>query len=596
MNLTVKNLNLDEALVTFYNERTNPVIIKSRLGECNNCSYTFNARLLDKANYSIKYTSRYSTQLLVEDAIDPSSFKCSCIYSFTEHSTYNFTIKSSDDCEIKPVYEAPSNLIPILIALGIYITVIALSLFFGFLWNIWKNNHSNVRPTGNNDDVTSSLRRSGQHRYQSSGSQVREYDPNEPLSDSNPISSSDIIVDVHAQARRRIRSLDALRGLTILLMIFVNYGGGGYIFFEHAAWYGLTIADVVFPSFVFIMGFSIVLSVKSQLTLKKDFVLVMLNIIKRSFKLFIIGFILNAHNADMTTVRITGVLQRFAISYLVIALFHLISVYRSNKYQHSNEHLPWAQLVLIFLPEVLVNLSMLLIYFVCTFGVHYTTVDKFGSTVQCPEGYFGPGGLENYNSTYYCTGGIANYIDEIIFGSKRMYQTPTSQEIYHHPKPHDPEGALGYTTSIILTEIGLICGRVILKVGPHHKRILIWFIIALICGLSALALSPVIPIVKNLWTLSYVFTNAAITLVTFILMYFFIDVLRAWPSGIPFNYPGTNAILLYIGHLVLGNYFPFYYIVDDTSHSWLLFRTLAATNLWLLISAYFYYKKWFVTL
>jgi hypothetical protein len=34
----------------------------------------------------------------------------------------------------------------------------------------------------------------------------------------------------------RLRSLDAFRGLTLTLMVFVNYGGGGYYFLQHSAW------------------------------------------------------------------------------------------------------------------------------------------------------------------------------------------------------------------------------------------------------------------------------------------------------------------------------------------------------------------------
>ena len=34
-----------------------------------------------------------------------------------------------------------------------------------------------------------------------------------------------------AKSRRRVKSLDAFRGLSIVIMIFVNYGGGGYYFF-----------------------------------------------------------------------------------------------------------------------------------------------------------------------------------------------------------------------------------------------------------------------------------------------------------------------------------------------------------------------------
>lgn len=41
--------------------------------------------------------------------------------------------------------------------------------------------------------------------------------------------------------------------ISIVVMIFVNYGGGHYTFFEHSAWNGLTVADLVFPWFVLLL-------------------------------------------------------------------------------------------------------------------------------------------------------------------------------------------------------------------------------------------------------------------------------------------------------------------------------------------------------
>jgi len=45
-------------------------------------------------------------------------------------------------------------------------------------------------------------------------------------------------------------------------MIFVNDGGGGYWFMEHATWNGLYVADLVFPWFHWIMGVCIPMSVR----------------------------------------------------------------------------------------------------------------------------------------------------------------------------------------------------------------------------------------------------------------------------------------------------------------------------------------------
>ena len=61
------------------------------------------------------------------------------------------------------------------------------------------------------------------------------------------------------------QSLDTFRGLSIVIMIFVNYGGGSYWFFAHSPWNGLTVADLVFPWFLWIMGVSLAISIRSQL-------------------------------------------------------------------------------------------------------------------------------------------------------------------------------------------------------------------------------------------------------------------------------------------------------------------------------------------
>tara|TARA_B110000090_G_C13209553_1_gene380286 strand:+ start:72 stop:581 length:510 start_codon:yes stop_codon:yes gene_type:complete len=52
----------------------------------------------------------------------------------------------------------------------------------------------------------------------------------------------------------RVDCLDTFRGMCLGMMIFVNYGGGGYWFFDHAAWNGLTFADILFPWFMWVMG------------------------------------------------------------------------------------------------------------------------------------------------------------------------------------------------------------------------------------------------------------------------------------------------------------------------------------------------------
>ncbi|XP_025836786.1 heparan-alpha-glucosaminide N-acetyltransferase-like [Agrilus planipennis] len=115
----------------------------------------------------------------------------------------------------------------------------------------------------------------------------------------------------------RIQSIDTFRGISIVVMIFANYGCGGYAILDHAIWNGLHLADLVFPWFIWIMGFCIPLSVKSAISKrisKKDMIK---NIARRSCVLFCLGIILQSP-INLSTVRVLGILQRFGVCYFVV--------------------------------------------------------------------------------------------------------------------------------------------------------------------------------------------------------------------------------------------------------------------------------------
>ena len=84
--------------------------------------------------------------------------------------------------------------------------------------------------------------------------------------------------------------------LSLVVMIFVNYGGGGYWFFNHSTWNGLTVADLVFPWFVWIMGVSLVFSFRGR---KKDTVAQQLyQIFRRTLILFAFGIFLISNSGS----------------------------------------------------------------------------------------------------------------------------------------------------------------------------------------------------------------------------------------------------------------------------------------------------------
>lgn len=65
-------------------------------------------------------------------------------------------------------------------------------------------------------------------------------------------------------------------------------------------------------------------------------------------------------------------------------------------------------------------------------------------------------------------------------------------------------------------------------------------------------------------------------------------------DGIFYFFVGMNSILVYVGHEVFENYFPFKWKLHDTqSHSEHLTQDLIATSLWVIISYILYRKRIF---
>jgi len=81
-------------------------------------------------------------------------------------------------------------------------------------------------------------------------------DENKDVENKTKVSSTKVVNPSPPIKKERLQALDTFRGLTMFMMIFVNYQGGNYEFFNHSLWNGLTLADVIFPFFMWIMGVS----------------------------------------------------------------------------------------------------------------------------------------------------------------------------------------------------------------------------------------------------------------------------------------------------------------------------------------------------
>ena len=120
---------------------------------------------------------------------------------------------------------------------------------------------------------------------------------------------------------KRLLSIDVFRGITIFFMILVNtQAGGGFDFLIHISGYGWRIADLVYPSFIFIMGASIYLSTRKYADTLSTKLFV--HILRRTVLIFLMGIVFNwiPFDYNLFDVRVLGVLQRIAIVYFICSL------------------------------------------------------------------------------------------------------------------------------------------------------------------------------------------------------------------------------------------------------------------------------------
>jgi predicted acyltransferase len=302
---------------------------------------------------------------------------------------------------------------------------------------------------------------------------------------------------------RRLVSLDVARGITIAFMILVNNGGSGrysYRQLEHSPWNGWTLTDLVFPSFLFIAGISIVFSTESRLARGESKATLRLHTLKRAVVLFLFGLVVNGFPLfHLSTLRIYGVLQRIAICFLLASLLYL-----------------WNNRA--WVPATLTVVALLgywvLMRWVPIPGIGVPTHDV---------------ALLDPNSNWVA------YVDRMIFPG-RLYE-----------KVRDPEGLLSNIPAMGTILLGVLTG-IWLRRPKSLTTKATGLLTASITGLVLGEIWNVwFPINKKLWTSSYVLFAAGCTLLLLAICFYAVEI-RRWTRG--WTYPwlvfGSNAIAAYM--------------------------------------------------
>jgi predicted acyltransferase len=297
----------------------------------------------------------------------------------------------------------------------------------------------------------------------------------------------------------RILSLDIFRGLTIMCMIIVNTPGNwnyAYGVLRHSEWNGCTPTDLVFPFFVFAMGFSAVLSVTKRLQKGIPKQKLLLQLIRRSAIIFLLGLIINTFPfTNLTDFRIPGVLQRIAIVNLVCGLFLLYG-----------------------------DLKRLWIYSAVLLAGYWAML----TLVPVPG--FGPANMEP-------TTNLAAWLDRLIFGN----------HVWGYTKLYDPEGFLSTFPALVSGFIGVLAGSQFMKLKTDQEKLIMLLVWGNLLTLAGMVWGLAFPINKQLWTSSYVLYTSGLAMVVLGICYWIADIKRIRGFAPPFLAFGTNPIIAYFG-------------------------------------------------
>ena len=121
----------------------------------------------------------------------------------------------------------------------------------------------------------------------------------------------------------RVRSIDALRGLCLCMVVMLNpregVSGGGYWFLKQSAWDGLTLADLGEPAFVFLSGMSLAHSLNTLLAQNVARDRLAYKLVRRNAIVLGVGAFLN-NQANYREGRYPGVFQLIGVANLIVGL------------------------------------------------------------------------------------------------------------------------------------------------------------------------------------------------------------------------------------------------------------------------------------
>jgi len=338
-----------------------------------------------------------------------------------------------------------------------------------------------------------------------------------------------------AASAARLRSVDALRGFDMFWIIGATTLAQALeqmsdnpatrllvTQLRHVQWEGLHAYDLIFPLFLFLVGVSIVLSLEKGPAQGGRWQ-VLFRILRRGVLLYLLGvFYYGGISHPWPDIQLGGVLQRIALCYLAAALLYVtvparalgaVAVLLLVGY--------WGLLAFVPFPDIHLDKA---------------TVEQVAESIgsQSPAA-IAAAVPERVHGVYAEGYNLTNYVDFRFLPGKR------TERYYIN------EGLLSTLPSIVLCLAGIGAGRLLRdrRVSPRGK--VTWLLAA---GTAAVLLGYLwglqFPLIKRIWSSSFVLVAAGYSAIFLGIFYLIIDVWqwRRWCE--PFVWIGANALTIYL--------------------------------------------------
>ncbi len=318
---------------------------------------------------------------------------------------------------------------------------------------------------------------------------------------------------IRTGTKERLLSLDTLRGFDMAMLV----GGAGIIIalskltgwswmeavatqMHHVKWEGFRFYDLIFPLFMFISGVAIPYAINSKVEKGVAKSLLFRKIFIRLLALIGFGFLYNGlMSRGFTNFRYVSVLSQIGFGYFFAALICLYS--KSIKG------------TLYWLLGIMGGVAILQLF---------VPVPGHGA------GTFEPGTSINA------------WLDQLLIPGRL------------HGEVFDPEGVLCIVSAVTITLMGALAGYIIRsgKSAPAKKALYI-----ALAGAGAIVVAQILstfyPIIKAMWTVSYVLKAGGVSALLLALFYYVIDVKGSKNWTLFFRVFGMNSITIYMADRII---------------------------------------------